>query len=307
MTFSKIFFVTIIALSPCASYASGSVAEASQIRVLDAGSVKVDGIESPIAERKTEVGGVSQYDCVYEYKINAGMGETYATALQIGESISKFSDYASYCIDSIGGAQVKDGDALKEMEKKRMNATFFFDAEVWQNLPDGSMTVAQEVVPVVMGYEEPMGQIEWTLVEECADTICGYPCGKATAIYGGREWTAWYAPDIPVSAGPWKLQGLPGLIMAAKDSEGLHAFTAISFRSGGTPIVMPDKFNVHFSTRDKVIKRKAEIEEKGMKGVDPSMIESITVMKNSTNGHNIIFNGVTLRERPNGYIPLEKE
>lgn len=270
-------------------------------------SAKADGKMPLAALNGIEVGDVSRYDCTYEYKVDAGLGETYATMLQIGENISKFSDYTSYCIDSISAAPVKDEGAIKEMTKKRMNSTYFFDCAVWQNSPEGKITVVQEVVPHMMGYEEPMEQIEWTLCDESADTICGYACGKATARYGGREWTAWYAPEIPVSAGPWKLHGLPGLILAAKDSDGLHTFNAISFREGGTPILMPDRLNVHFSTRDKVIKRKADVEQRGLDSIDPSMIESITVMKNATDGTNLIINGVAWRERPNGYTPLETE
>ena len=30
---------------------------------------------------------------------------------------------------------------------------------------------------------------------------------------------------MPSSAGPWKLRGLPGLIIKAEDAEGIHCFT----------------------------------------------------------------------------------
>lgn len=307
MNISKVILGAMATLSPWASYASGS--EAQQV---DLGDMKVVGVSTVKAEPKKtpahQVGGKSEYDCLYEYKISVGLGETYTTALQIGENISKFSDYAAYCVDSISGLDVVDDAELMAAQKRAMSSVYYFDAAVWQNLPEGEMTVVQDVVPIIMGYTEPMGQIEWTLLEENSDTICGYQCGKATANYGGRQWTAWYAPDIPVSTGPWKLQGLPGLILAAKDSEGLHSFSAISIRNGGTPIMLPEKTAVHYSTRDKVIKRKAEMEAKGLEGVDPSMIEEITVMKGSNDGRgNIIINGVPIRERPNGYSPLETE
>ena len=137
--------------------------------------------------------------------------------------------------------------------------------------------------------------------------MCGYVCQKATTTYGGREWTVWYTPDIPVSAGPWKFQGLPGLIMAANDSEGIFSFNAITFRSGDTPITLPDKLKTHYSSRDKVLKHKVYVEEKGMNGIDPSMIERIDVAKTLNGKPNIIINGVSMRERSNPYIPLEKQ
>lgn len=55
-------------------------------------------------------------------------------------------------------------------------------------------------------------------------TICGYPCKKATTTFRGRTWTAWYAPQLPYNDGPWKLCGLPGLVLEASEAEGKIAF-----------------------------------------------------------------------------------
>jgi GLPGLI family protein len=41
-------------------------------------------------------------------------------------------------------------------------------------------------------------------------------CKKAVATVNGEEITVWYTEEIPISAGPGKLGGLPGLILKAK-------------------------------------------------------------------------------------------
>ena len=79
--------------------------------------------------------------------------------------------------------------------------------------------------------EEDMTHLPWSFAD--GDTIvCGYPCKKATMSYRGREWTAWYALDIPVSEGPWKLRGLPGLILCAYESEGVFRFDCNGISNG---------------------------------------------------------------------------
>uniref|UniRef100_UPI00272D92BC GLPGLI family protein n=1 Tax=uncultured Duncaniella sp. TaxID=2768039 RepID=UPI00272D92BC len=67
-------------------------------------------------------------------------------------------------------------------------------------------------------------------------TILGYECQQAVTDYHGRRWTAWFAPDVPVSSGPWQLMGLPGLIMEAESDGGEYAFIINSIEATDRPI-----------------------------------------------------------------------
>lgn len=66
--------------------------------------------------------------------------------------------------------------------------------------------------------------INWNLTNE-TKIINGLLCKKASCNFNGRNYTAWYCPDIAINAGPWKLHGLPGIILEASDEVGQVTFT----------------------------------------------------------------------------------
>ena len=68
-------------------------------------------------------------------------------------------------------------------------------------------------------YADTLFPMDWKLVDD-HKTIGGIPCRKAVTQFKGRGYTAWYAPSITYQEGPWKLGGLPGLILEANDDEG---------------------------------------------------------------------------------------
>lgn len=65
--------------------------------------------------------------------------------------------------------------------------------------------------------------LKWNITQE-QKQIAGYNCIKATTNYRGRQWNVWYANDIPSPFGPWKLHGLPGLILEASDNSNTFLF-----------------------------------------------------------------------------------
>ncbi|MEZ4793824.1 MAG: GLPGLI family protein, partial [Gelidibacter sp.] len=65
---------------------------------------------------------------------------------------------------------------------------------------------------------EKTPKIAWKLDKE-TKKIGNFTAHKATGFFRGRTYTAWYTQEIPLPYGPWKLQGLPGLILEAYDTD----------------------------------------------------------------------------------------
>ncbi|MFC3812814.1 GLPGLI family protein [Lacihabitans lacunae] len=77
--------------------------------------------------------------------------------------------------------------------------------------------------------------LNWT-PSEGLDSLLGYACQKATVSYMGRDYVAWYAPELPISDGPWKFHGLPGLILRVYDTQNIFDFKVFSIKEVNSDI-----------------------------------------------------------------------
>ncbi|MBR4433543.1 MAG: GLPGLI family protein [Bacteroidaceae bacterium] len=164
----------------------------------------------------------------------------------IGSNYSKMEN--AYSIQNEGGG-------FKNVEGRGLGGT-----EVLKNLKERTMAVA-----VLIGtprepflYEEELPKQVWKVCDETQE-ILSYSCQKATTQYLGRDYTAWFTTKIPISNGPWKFGGLPGMILNVADAEGHYVFecTGIEQLKEKVPIVKYE-FNYIKTTRkelNKVIKR----------------------------------------------------
>jgi Protein of unknown function (Porph_ging). len=63
--------------------------------------------------------------------------------------------------------------------------------------------------------------LNWQIGTETA-MIQGKKCQLATVEYKGRKYNAWFTNEIPISEGPYKFGGLPGLIVKIEDTKKQH-------------------------------------------------------------------------------------
>lgn len=116
--------------------------------------------------------------------------------------------------------------------------------------------------------EENLPVMKWKILNE-EKKIKNYQCKKAQITFRGRFYTAWYTEKIPVSSGPWKFNGLPGLILSVSDKDGVYKWdvNSITFPYNGKDIdfkkiVINDKKFKVISYKDFDTKRIKAINDK---------------------------------------------
>jgi len=155
--------------------------------------------------------------------------------LQIGKTISKY--YSQYKVDYCNNAMEEERKGAENIHNIKEDGAWSY--EVFKNYPQGKETVA-DVASMLIGnfiYEEDLPVSDWKLTDE-KQTILSYSCRKATVSFRGRDFIAWFAPDIPLPNGPWKLGGLPGLILKLSDTKNNFVFecTGIEHLKNKEPI-----------------------------------------------------------------------
>ena len=133
--------------------------------------------------------------------------------------------------------------------------SFSFMPQVWTDYPEGQVTVRDAIPPSIYETQEKRKNIKWTLSDN-TQTVAGYQCKTAVCQLHGRKWTVRYAEDIPTTAGPWKLCGLPGLIVEAVSDDGIHRFTLTELQHATAPIFYETNAITVKTSEEKLIKNR---------------------------------------------------
>ena len=177
----------------------------------------------------------TKFTAVYQYSINTSDAEgqpvtdSIRLALQVGDGVWKTWTYERYLFQQQRDEEIGDRYWFQSSEALMHVAT------TTVGYPEGKTISLESIPPHQYEVTEETEMPAWNMVEG-HDSVCGYLCQKANGEFRGKTWNVLYTEDIPTAAGPWKLQGLPGLIAYAADDEGIHTFKLIGIYQEAVPI-----------------------------------------------------------------------
>lgn len=158
--------------------------------------------------------------------------------LRVGKSKSMFCNVKRFYQDSLANANPDAYWGLMKAEMDKGNPDVFATLEghkksfLYKDYSANQIIEYDYFDMTPWRYTEEWMKPEWEITDETKE-IVGYECVKAVTDYRGRKWVAWFAPELPLQEGPWKLCGLPGLILEAYDVNRDYVFECCGLMQNG--------------------------------------------------------------------------
>lgn len=279
---------------------------------------KTNPISRDVASKKTI--DRYRYAVTYRYAVSVPSSDTavsYYTdydlmRLEIGRGLSRYYSLAADRCDSLMFQARQEGAGTVNHRSWMDGGRIAVYEDCYQNYPgQGILTVRMGIVDTEYEYSEKMPDFRWTFIPDTTETVLGYECMAAGTEFRGRRYTVWFAPDIPVSAGPWKFFGLPGLILAVEESSGIFSWEAVGISSDTGDIHIFDPEYGRYGGRVPKMKirrinRRQALELERKRWADPygfKLASGIEVSVGHYEGDKLVIEEVTAANREKYALP----
>lgn len=174
----------------------------------------------------------AQYLVTYSYQFVRDAAypadkRTGTTILEVGNNYNRFCDFYELRFDSIcdetsrGNMSVVESSPLmlSSLKKALFTESILIDKKANKAIIQRTAGLKTKRYQ----YEEECPTLKWEMLEGDT-TIAGYHCNKAKTSLFGRDYIAWYSSEVNMPYGPYKFNGLPGLIFRVSDTQGHFDF-----------------------------------------------------------------------------------
>ena len=254
------------------------------------------------AQGQTETIDSTQFVAMYDYECRTqdadGLDVTdrMQLAVQVGRTVTKSMPLSAYQRTD----EITSADAAIEFQEAMLQMP-----TVWTGYPEGQTTVREFIFPQDYEGYEPTPDIAWTLTNDTL-TVSGYYCQTATCKFRGVAWTVCYTEDIPSTAGPWKLCGLPRLILEAETDGGIHRFTIADIQRIASPIYYETNAITVKTTEAKLIKMRIKSFGNRLYLKNPMYyVGDLSTADVTHDTEGILVNNVYVNNKAHVYQPME--
>lgn len=145
--------------------------------------------------------------------------------------------------------------------------------------------------------------IQWKLSDKTKKYL-HFNLQEATANFGGRKWTAWFTKEIPLSEGPYKFTGLPGLIVLLEDDHNQYSFSLVKSKKLEKTYDTSNFLEVRYGNKPLPISEKIYL-KKSLEYYNDPLQEIRAEMKNGT--IKSYEDGGKRYSKPEELVPLIRE
>lgn len=152
-----------------------------------------------------------------------------------GQSVQK-----GYAVDVIYDKNVRVGNASTKTIRIGDDTTYVF-----KDFTKNRLISEESIFTKTFAVEDQLNLFDWK-IEKDRIKILEHSCRKATTVFRGRKYEAYFTDDIPISDGPEKFNGLPGrLILKVRiiDDEVIYHIEAIKVAISPRTVELANPFS----------------------------------------------------------------
>ena len=210
---------------------------------------------------------------LYDIEFNTDFPIKANAILYLNDSISQ---YQVFNRDNV--VSKHDLDVFMKLNTKNNNE--FLETNILKN----QIKFVENILDNTYLVTENIKNINWNITTE-KKTIGSFECYKAIGSFRKRTYVVYFCPELQSSFGPWKLNGLPGLILEAVELNNLlriyikqvdiaqNNFTFFNFNNSSKSISLKEyiklKENLHIMITEQVnLKLPRGVKLEGISGAD---------------------------------------
>ncbi|MFZ4931395.1 GLPGLI family protein [Chryseobacterium sp. Mn2064] len=180
----------------------------------------------------------SNYVCSYklDYSINGKKeNEQFIMFIDAINNRSFFQSSINYAKDTIS---ISDPLQLASYESD-FNEKILYEKKAFK--------IYENIIDAKLFYTENQS-LNWQILDKIKkeDNVT-LQLAKTNAY--GRTWYAWFSKETPIDFGPYKFNGLPGLIVSVVDEKNQFIFTLQKFKKKSKKIKLPNESKYKFASK----------------------------------------------------------